>query len=385
MMRWLGLTIGLAALWIAIWIYIPVPTYFLLTFSVGGPEISAWLIVAGLVGLAVSLADASTSNVARIGLGSSVVALLLSLGVWVRVPRTVREADVAMRDLSATPGTPLRGKPIVMRDLFRHVPLGRVKTTRDIVFASPGGVPLRVDVYQPEKAGTFPILVQVYGGAWQRGVPSDKSSFATWLASSGYVVIAIDYRHAPAWRWPAQIDDVNEALRWVGAHGHEYAGDTSRIVLMGRSAGAHLATMAAWFTSPIHVRGVVSYYGPVDLTEAFKQPPRPDPLRIRSVEEALLGAPLEQMPERYADASTITHIRAGTTPLVPTLLIYGGRDHIVEPKYGASVVDALRARGTPVAYLEIPWADHAFDEVFNGPSSQIALYHTERFLAKVTQ
>ena len=385
MMRWLGLTIGLAALWIAIWIYIPAPTYFLLTFSVGGPEISAWLIVAGLIGVAVSLADAPTSNVARIGLGTSGVALLLSLGVWVRVPRTVREADVAMRDLSATPGTPLREKPIVMRDLFRHVPLGRVKTTRDIVFASPGGVPLRVDVYQPEKAGTFPILVQVYGGAWQRGVPSDKSSFATWLASSGYVVIAIDYRHAPAWRWPAQIDDVNEALRWVGAHGHEYAGDTSRIVLMGRSAGAHLATMAAWLTSPIHVRGVVSYYGPVDLTEAFKHPPRPDPLRIRSVEEALLGAPLEQMPARYADASTITHIRAGTTPLVPTLLIYGGRDHIVEPKYGASVVDALRARGTPVAYLEIPWADHAFDEVFNGPSSQIALYHTERFLAKVTR
>ena len=385
MMRWLGLTIGLAALWIAIWIYIPAPTYFLLTFSVGGPEISAWLIVAGLIGVAVSLADAPTSNVARIGLSTSGVALLLSLGVWVRVPRTVREADVAMRDLSATPDTPLREKPIVMRDLFRHVPLGRVKTTRDIVFASPGGVPLRVDVYQPEKAGTFPILVQVYGGAWQRGVPSDKSSFATWLASSGYVVIAIDYRHAPAWRWPAQIDDVNEALRWVGAHGHEYAGDTSRIVLMGRSAGAHLATMAAWFTSPIHVRGVVSYYGPVDLTEAFKHPPRPDPLRIRSVEEALLGAPLEQMPARYADASTITHIRAGTTPLVPTLLIYGGRDHIVEPKYGASVVDALRARGTPVAYLEIPWADHAFDEVFNGPSSQIALYHTERFLAKVTQ
>ena len=97
------------------------------------------------------------------------------------------------------------------------------------------------------------------------------------------------------------------------------------------------------------------------------------------VEEALLGAPLEQMPERYADASTITHIRAGTTPLVPTLLVYGGRDHIVEPKYGAIVVEALRARGTPVAYLEIPWADHAFDEVFNGPSSQIALYYTERF------
>src|SRR6185369_7258927 len=132
---------------------------------------------------------------------------------------------------------------------------------------------------------------------------------------------------------------------------------------------------------PIHVRGVVSYYGPVDLTEAFKHPPRPDPLRIRSVEEALLGAPLEQMPERYADASTITHIRAGTTPLPPTLLIYGGRDHIVEAKYGQTVVTELNTRGTSVAYLEIPWADHAFAEVFNGSSWQLALYHTARFIA----
>jgi acetyl esterase/lipase len=385
MTRWLGLTIGIVALWVAIWIYIPAPTYFLLTFSVGGPEISAWLILAGTAGIAVSLAGARTSTIARVGLGASALALLLSLGVWVRVPGTMRRAEQAARELSATPPSALRIRPIVFRDLFRHIPLGSVKTTRDVVFASPGGVPLRVDVYQPARAGRFPILVQIYGGAWQRGAPADHSNFATWLASSGYVVMAIDYRHAPAWRWPAQIDDVNEALVWIGAHADEYAGDTSRVVLMGRSAGAHLATMAAWFTSPIRVRGVVSYYGPVDLTEAFKNPPRPDPLRIRSVEEALLGAPLEQMPDRYADASTITHIRGGTTPLPPTLLVYGGRDHIVEPKYGAIVVEALRARGTSVAYLEIPWADHAFDEVFNGPSSQIALYYTERFIAKVTQ
>ena len=385
MTRWLGLTIGLVALWIAIWIYVPAPTYFLLTFSVGGPEVSAWLILAGATGVALTFLGAATSVVARIGLGSSALALVLALGVWVRVPGTLRRAEGEMRQISATPKSPLRAKPIVFRDLFRRIPTGAVKTSRDIVFASPAGVPLHIDVYQPANAGSFPVLVQIYGGAWQRGVPEDKSDFATWLASSGYVVVAIDYRHAPTWRWPAQIDDVNEALRWVGAHAHEYSGDTSRVVLMGRSAGAHLATMAAWFTSPIRVRGVVSYYGPVDLVEAFKNPPRPDPLRIRSVEESLLGAPLDQMPDRYGDASTITHIRSGTTPLPPTLLVYGGRDHIVEPKYGAIVVEALRARGTPVAYLEIPWADHAFDEVFNGPSSQIALYYTERFIARITQ
>ena len=381
MMRWLGLAIGIATLWVAIWIYLPAPTYFLLTFSVGGPEISAWLILASLAGIALSFGESPTSTVARVGLGASAATLILSLGVWIRVPGTIRRATDATREVSATPAKPLRARPIMVRDLFRHIPLGQAKVTRDILFASPGSVPLHIDVYQPERAGKFPVLVQIYGGAWQRGEPSDKASFATWLASSGYVVIAIDYRHAPAWRWPAQIDDVNAALSWVGAHAHEYDGDTSRVVLMGRSAGAHLATMAAWFTSPIRIRGVVSYYGPVDLAESFRNPPSPDPLHIRAVETALLGGTLEQMPDRYADASTITHIRAGTTPLPPTLLIYGGRDHIVEPKYGATVVNALRARGTAVAYLEIPWADHAFDEVFNGPSSQLALYHTERFIA----
>jgi acetyl esterase/lipase len=195
------------------------------------------------------------------------------------------------------------------------------------------------------------------------------------------VVFAIDYRHAPTFRWPVQIDDVNDALRWVAAHAAEYGGDTSRVVLMGRSAGAHLATYAAWFTSPIHVRGVVSYYGPADLVEAYKNPPRPDPLHVRAVEEGLIGGTLAQMPERYRDASTIYRLGEMHAPVPPTLLIYGGRDHIVEARYGARLASVIAGAGGQVAYLEIPWAEHASDAVFNGPSSQIALYHTERFIA----
>jgi hypothetical protein len=63
------------------------------------------------------------------------------------------------------------------------------------------------------------------------------------------------------------------------------------------------------------------------------------------------------------------------------LLVYAARDHIVERRYGTRMYDALTRTGTKAVYLEIPWADHAFDEVFNGPSNQLALYHTERFLA----
>lgn len=381
MTRWLALVIGLGALWFAAWIYLPAPSYFFLTFSVGGPEISAWLIIASLVGVGVALIDARGSTVARVALGLSLVALYLAAGVWIRVPGAIRQADDELRQMSADPPAPLRQKPIVARDLFRHIPIGDAKIVRDVPFAAPQGIPLRADIYRPTRDGVFPIVVQVYGGAWQRGAPSDFANFATWLASSGYVVMSIDYRHAPEWRWPAQIEDVRTALSWIAKHGSEYGGDADRMVLIGRSAGAHLATMAAWAGSPVKIRGVISYYGPVDLVESFKHPPFPDPLDVRSVESALIGGTLGQMPARYADASTITHVGAGTTTLPPTLLIYGGRDHIVEAKYGMRIVNALRARGTQVGYIELPWADHAFDEVFNGPSSQIALYYTERFIA----
>jgi acetyl esterase/lipase len=245
------------------------------------------------------------------------------------------------------------------------------------------GQRLTADIYAPTRHGLFPIVVQIYGGAWRGGQPSDNAKFATWLASAGYLVVAIDYRHAPAHHWPAQIEDVDDALRWVVAHATDFDGDTSRVVLLGRSSGAHLATYAAWITSPIHLRGVVSLYGPADLVTAYQFPPRPDPIHVRAVEEALIGGTLAQLPAKYADASTITHLASLAHPPPPTLLMYGRRDHIVEAKYGAGLRAALTRAGGDVTYLELPWADHAFDEVFSGPSSQISMYYIERFLARV--
>ncbi|MEO1068200.1 MAG: alpha/beta hydrolase, partial [Cyanobacteria bacterium J06638_6] len=67
--------------------------------------------------------------------------------------------------------------------------------------------------------------------------------------------------------------------------------------------------------------------------------------------------------------------------LPPSLLIYGGKDHIVEARFGQTMAKQLEAVGNRVGFIQIPWADHAFDAVFNGVSNQLALYHAERFLA----
>src|SRR5262249_12353100 len=148
---------------------------------------------------------------------------------------------------------PARVQALSLFDLFRGIGAGTAKSTKGIVVGQPAGVPLYVDIYQPASSGTFPILVQIYGGAWQPGAPADNAAVASLLASHGWVVFAIDYRHAPRFRWPAQLDDVRAALGWIGDHAASYGGDTSRVALIGRSAGAQLAMMAAYTHPPLSI------------------------------------------------------------------------------------------------------------------------------------
>jgi acetyl esterase/lipase len=382
-----ALLIGVGTLFVALWIFIPGPTYLLLHLSVGAPEVSAVLMVLALVafGLAVPILRGSTTSkiaaaTAIVAFGISATPLVGSLTVRRRFDRAMTAA-LGVRPLERVAPSvvaAMRPSPVSARDLFFGIPTGDVKITKGIPIASPDGVPLTITVYQPHTKGSYPLLVQIYGGAWQRGTPASFANFARWLASRGYVVFAIDYRHAPAAHWPAQLDDVHTMLAWIRDHAAQYDADTARVAMMGRSAGAHLAMLAAYNDSTLHARAVVSYYGPVNLVAAYEHPPSPDPLEIRDVQEKLFGGTLAQFPVQYRSASPINSVRAN---LPPTLLVYGARDHIVEPHYGRMLADSLRAHGNIALHLEIPWADHGFDEVFSGPSSQMALYYTERFLA----
>ena len=99
---------------------------------------------------------------------------------------------------------------------------------------------------------------------------------------------------------------------------------------------------------------------------------------MRAIEVAFLGGTPDPLPDRYRDASPIATCRARVPP---SLLIYGGRDHIVLSRFGALLDARLRAAGATSMFLEIPWAEHAFDVIPNGPSGQLSLYYTERFLA----
>ena len=354
-MSWLVLTVAAVLFFLSLWIIVPAPTMTLLTLSVGVPEISPLLLVPAIV-IGV-VAWRGNGMVRRTALVLSLVATVLFAVPLARYPRNV---------------------PLSLNSLIAGVDIGQSRLTKGVRLGAPEGVPLTMDIYQPMTAGPHPVIVQIYGGAWQRGAPGNDAGFAARLASRGHVVFAIDYRHAPAWRWPAQLQDVQAAITWVRAHAREYDGDAAKMALMGRSAGSQLA-MVAGLQDP-GVSAVISYYGPVNLTQGWREPPRPDPIGSRDVLETYLGGTPDQLPEEYRSASPISYV----SPRAPrTLLIYGSRDHIVQPRYGRQLHDALVAAGASSELIEIPWGDHAFDALTGGLSGQVALFHTERFLADV--
>ncbi|MEH1834725.1 MAG: alpha/beta hydrolase [Nostoc sp.] len=387
LLSWLVLLLSFASLLLSSWIIVSAPNMFLLTLAVGAPEVSPWLLLLNLLSLLFSFFYIRHRKLQRLACIFSLIGLLICGWVLVNIPLTQIQMAKAMKQglgtnyLEQIP-VQVRAKmqthPFNLVNFFGGIALGQTRHQKDILFASPAGVPLKMEVYQPPEVGKYPAVVVIYGGAWQYGNPHANSEFNQYIAHQGYTVFAINYRHAPKYRFPAQLDDVRTALNFIRKHAAEYEADPERMVLLGRSAGAHLAMLAAYQPDAPPIRGVVNYYGPVNLTEGYKIPPNPDPINTHAVLKTFLGGSLEELPNQYKIASPINYL---THPLPSTLLIYGSRDHLVQAQFGKQMYESLHNSGNTAVFLEIPWAEHVFDAVFNGVSNQLALYYTERFLA----
>lgn len=360
---WIVLIASATVLFLSVWIVAPAPHNLLYPLAVGSPEVSPVLLGGGMVLALVSARHARRSGIARLALVFASIASLFALVPVVQVPFTLARFNRAIAHTTAEP-------PAIVA--------GEVRVTRNLPFSNADGVPLSLDVYQPGMPGTFPIIMQIYGGSWQTGRPTNQEWFSRYFAQRGYVVVAIDYRHAPEWKWPEQIVDVRTAMYWISQEGAKFAGDPSRVVVVGRSAGAQLAMRLAYQEGPSSIRGVVNYYGPVDLAEGWRRPPRPDPAGVRGLLEAFIGGTPDQKPEHYRHASPITWVSKVSAP---TLSIYGTRDHIVEARFGRLLDAALKKAGAMSVLLELPWSEHSFDAVPNGMGRRIALNYTERFIA----
>ena len=380
------LLLSMLGFFLSLWIVIPAPTFTLLPLGVGAPEVSPWLIAINAIALLLTILIHNSWGSVLIII-CSLLGLILSLLPLLQLPAANKRFAVEMATvlgtdhLQALPQalqTQLRPRPFAIADAFRGIPSPEVRIERGIIFASPDRVDLKLNMYRPLLSGKYPALIIIYGGAWREGTPDSYETYSSYMADQGYSVIAIDYRHAPKYKFPAQLEDVKVALQYIQARAADFEVDTQRMAIMGRSAGGHLATLAAYEQNAFPFRAVVSYYGAVNLTEAYYDPPVPNPIDTRTVLKNFLGGTPKELPELYQQASPINYPRSN---LPPSLLVYAGRDHLVQAKFGRQLYNKLKSTDNHAVLLEIPWAEHAFDAVFSGVSNQLALYYTERFLA----
>ena len=242
---------------------------------------------------------------------------------------------------------------------FSPSKLGTVE--RDVTYGNASGVSLKMDIYYPRKAsGPAPVAVYVHGGAWTTG---DKSWVTgaldiNELLDRGYMICAIDYRLAPRYKFPAQIEDVKCAIRFLRANASTYGLDPARIGAWGDSAGGHLAALlgladsraglegsGGYADQSSRVQAVVDMYGPTDLTALTGEP---------ELLEPVFGASGLQS-EMLSRASPVTYV-SGDAP--PFLIIHGEMDDIVPPAQSALLYDRLVSAGVPARLVMVNSCGH---------------------------
>lgn len=217
-----------------------------------------------------------------------------------------------------------------------------LKVDKDVVVGKGGDVDLHVDIYHPP-AGTEKrmALIHLHGGGFARGSKDTLAGKVTPVTRLGYVSIAAQYRLSGVARWPAQIEDVKNAIRWTRANADKLGIDPAHIATVGYSAGGHLSLMAAG-ADDTKLAACVAFYPAVELN--------------KQTIDALLPAGADDAAVRAA--SPMTYVKAGYPP---TVLYHGLADTLVPPESSYKLLQALRMAGVPAELHTFAGVPHEFD------------------------
>jgi len=245
----------------------------------------------------------------------------------------------------------------------------RIEVHEGIVYGHGGDQELRLDLARPRTAkGRLPTVLLLHGGGWIRGDKRDVLPIVRLLAEEGYVAVTAQYRLArlggdprrnPA-PWPAQIEDVKCAVRYLRANAARWSIDPERIAAMGFSAGAHLAMLLGTMDTADGCEGtggcaeasskvdaVVSFFGPTDMGVRAPSPAEIAKLSLKEKQRvakawalgAIFGPRFREDPTR---ASPLSYVDATDAPM---LLFQGTRDTLVQPENAELMMDALTRAG----------------------------------------
>ncbi len=370
-----------------IWIIVPAPNYYIWLFSVAVGEWSLWLAAFSLLAIISSICIPVFTNGGRfwiVSLVLSVAALFISLYPLFSVLKLAKEENASLSISEYFSGFK-NDKSIT--DFTTHT------------YAETDGKTLQFDFYAPTKKNenSGAAVVVIHGGSWNGGKRSDFPQWNTWLTANGFTVFDIDYRLAPQPNYLTAASDVKCAVLFFKQNAGKFGIAADRIVLFGRSAGAHLALLAAYSADDSHlppqcpangeneqVRAVISFYAPVNLLWAYDHPANEYVIDGPKTLAGFLGGnphESDEINKRFLLASPLTHISAKTPP---TFLVHGGKDQLVRSENMQFADEKLNENGIAHETILIPYAQHGFDYNFHGFGSQIIKNKMLNFLRENT-
>jgi len=245
--------------------------------------------------------------------------------------------------------------------------LASAKSYDNIEYSRAAGNSLQFDAWVPDGPGPFPVVIIVHGGAWVSGDRrlSVEPLFEP-LSEAGFAWFSISYRLAKSID-PASVansvasllalgtavDDVREAVAYVRMHASEYHVDPNRIALLGESAGAQLASMAALKPSAGGaVQAVIAFYSPSDLVNLLDANPRVPASMRQALRESAFG---DMLFAGLRDLSPVSWVRKDSPPF---LLIHGTRDMLVPFEQSKAMCDAMRAAGSSCELYPVDGGGH---------------------------
>ncbi len=250
----------------------------------------------------------------------------------------------------------VKNEAVVTSSEFDSSKIGTVE--RDVTYCAMGGVELKMDVYYPlASEGAWAVTMYVHGGGWSSG---DKAQGAgaqeiPALQNAGFLVASVNYRLAPEYVFPAMIEDVKCAVRYLRAHANQYNLDPNKIGVWGGSAGGHLVSLLGaadasagfdvgeYLDHSSRVQVVVDMFGPADLTVQFEGGYENARLVFREFNAAL--------------ASPVTYISADDPPF---LILHGEADRLVPIEQSQILLAALQVVGVPAELVTVANAGHSF-------------------------
>ena len=242
-----------------------------------------------------------------------------------------------------------------------------IEVIKDIEYKNINGKSLQIDIYRPKNiVKPAPLLVFIHGGSWSHGKRSDYLVYLLAFAKKGYMTATVSYRLLKEGPYPACIEDITDAVQWFFRNGEKYGYDPDRIALIGGSAGAHLALLAAYEwkkpgisadtvkvpLAPHRIKAVVDIYGPIDLTTEYAKNQR---LVVN-----LIGHPYSETPQLYKEASPIQYLDKSDPP---TMILHGTSDNLVPYSQSDLLKAKLDSLGVPSVYYKVPFWPHAMDVV----------------------